>query len=54
MGTSAVADSLLACTLPASDRAECIRMLLSNANSMYEGARNRQVISLQQEIFQKI
>jgi hypothetical protein len=40
-GTGAVSDSLLACALPADDRTACIRMLLSNASSPYEGSRNR-------------
>jgi hypothetical protein len=40
-GTNAIAKSLLARTLPAADRAECMRMLLSNAQSLYEGAGNR-------------
>lgn len=41
IGTNAIADSLLARERPASDRAECIRMLLTNAESPYEGADNR-------------
>lgn len=41
MGTSAVPDSLLAAALPAAERAPCIRMLLANARSPFEGASNR-------------
>ncbi len=41
IGSRAIADSLLARALPARDRAACIRMLLTNANSPYEGAENR-------------
>ncbi|WP_212813725.1 MULTISPECIES: hypothetical protein [unclassified Mycolicibacterium] len=41
VGVGAVDDSLLAATLPADDRVECIRMLMSNARSLWEPASNR-------------
>lgn len=40
-GTGAVNDSLLAATLPAEDRIACIEMLMSNAESLWEPASNR-------------
>jgi hypothetical protein len=40
-GTGAVNDSLLAATLPAQDRIACIEMLISNAESLWEPASNR-------------
>lgn len=41
MGTDAISQSILARTLPASQRTECIRALLSRTQSPFEGASNR-------------
>jgi hypothetical protein len=40
-GVGDVSDSLLAATLPAQDRIECVKMLISNARSPWEPAANR-------------